>query len=472
MDSQTPAIDKVTAEIIRQRLVAIPNIVDRNITRTAFSPVIAEYKDYAVGIVDAEGRLISQCKGGITIFVANALGTAVRDGIAMYGIEDIHDGDVLITNHAGTMGQHLNNIVMYTPVFVPGQERPIAFMAVVMHWVDVGGQIAGSAVSNTTTEIYQEGIQFRSVKLHERGRKIIEVYRIIEYNTRFPRMVMGDLQAQLAACMQGRGLLLDVYGRYGAATVTAAVHILWDQAEAATRRAIGRIPPGEYRASSFLDNDGIRLERAIPIEVVVRVAADEITIDFTGIDEQMAGPLNAGRNGGAVAAARVAAKYLLTPDEPANEGAFRPLHVVIPDGKFLSARADAAMGGSGSTLPTVIDTIFRALAPAAPERVAAAHHGTYGIHMFYGRKTDGEFFKQSDTAIGGWGAGCDRDGTGPYRSLIHSDTHDVPVEMQEAMSPLRIEAVELRCDAGGAGEFRGACGGDREPSRASGAGGR
>ena len=453
-------MDPITAEIIRQRLVAIPNIVDKNITRTAFSPIIAEYKDYAVGIVDAEGRLISQCKGGITIFVANALGIAVRDGIAVYGLDRLDPGDVLITNHAGTMGQHLNNVVMYTPVYVPARPHtPVAFMAVVMHWIDVGGAIVGSAVSNTTTEICQEGIQYRSIKLYRRGQPIEEVRRIIEYNTRFPRMVMGDLAAQLAGCLQGRDLICEVYDRYGVAAVQGAIELLWDQAEAATRRAIREIPDGEYRASSFLDNDGINVDRTIPIEVAVRVAGEEITVDFTGIAEQMQGPLNAGRNGGAVAAARVACKYLLAPDEPANEGAFRPLTVVIPDGTFLSARADAAMGGSGSTLPTVIDTIFRAIAQAAPDRVAAAHHGTYGIHMFYGRDPEtGELFKQSDTATGGWGASWNRDGSGPYRSLIHSDTHGVPIEMQEAMTPFFVNSVELRTDSGGPGTFRGGLG--------------
>jgi N-methylhydantoinase B len=453
-------LDPITAEIIRQRLIAIPNIVDRNITRTAFSPIVAEYKDYAVGIVDVDGNLVSQCKGGITIFVANALGTAVRDGIEIYGLERIRPGDVLITNHAGTMGQHLNNVVMYTPVYVPeAPDRPVAFMAVVMHWVDVGGAIVGSAVSNTTTEIWQEGLQLRSVKLHDQGRPIEEMYRVIEYNTRFPRMVLGDLSAQLAGCLQGRDMIVQVYEDYGIAAIRSAIELLWNQSEAATRRAIRSIANGTYRAASFLDDDGIRKGQCIPIDITVRVEDERITLDFSNIAPQMQGPLNAGRNGGAVAAARVACKYLLTPNEPANEGAFRPIEIEIPDGKFLSASADAAMGGSGSMLPTVIDTIFAALAPAAPDRVAAAHHGTYGIHMLFGRDPEtGELFKQSDTATGGWGANCDRDGAGPYRSLVHSDTHSVPVEMQEAINPFRIDSVTLRPDSGGSGTYRGGLG--------------
>ena len=128
-------LDAITAEIIRQRLLAVPELIDRNVTRTAFSPLIADYKDYAVGIVDAQGRLIAQCKGGITVFVANALGTAVLDGLALYGASRIEPGDVLITNHAGTMGQHLNNVVMYTPIHVGPQQELFGFMALVFHWM-------------------------------------------------------------------------------------------------------------------------------------------------------------------------------------------------------------------------------------------------------------------------------------------------------------------------------------------------
>lgn len=466
-DSQSPpgpsTIDPIAAEIIRQRLLAVPELVDKNVTRTAFSPIIADYKDYAVGIVDREGRLIAQCKGGITVFVANALGTAVLDGIATYGYDGIERGDVFITNHAGTMGQHLNNVVMYTPVFSGPHGRELfGFMAVVFHWMDVGGAIVGSCVSNTTTDIYQEGVQFRSIKLCKRGEPIEEIFRVIEYNTRFPDMVLGDLRSQLAGCLKGREMLDEIISRYGVDHVRAAVHVMWDQSERTARAAIAAIPDGSYRASSFLDNDGIRLDQRICIDITVRVKGDELTVDFSDVADQLPGPLNSGRQGGAVAAARIACKYLLTPDEPANDGAFRPLHVVIPDGKFLSARADAPMGGSGSTLPTVIDTILWAVAGAAPERVSAGHHGTFGIHMFFGRHpATGEVYKHGNTAIGGWGAAADGDGEGPYRSMVHADTFEMPVEMQEAMFPCRIDSFGLRTDSAGPGRFRGGLGIER-----------
>src|SRR3954463_2095375 len=88
--ASAPELDPVTLEIIKHDLVSIPNQIDKNITRTAFSPLINEYKDYAVGIVDAQGRLISQSRGSLGIFVANALGTAVKDGVTIYGLKNLH----------------------------------------------------------------------------------------------------------------------------------------------------------------------------------------------------------------------------------------------------------------------------------------------------------------------------------------------------------------------------------------------
>jgi N-methylhydantoinase B len=171
------------------------------------------------------------------------------------------------------------------------------------------------------------------------------------------------------------------------------------------------------------------------------------------------GPLNAGRNGGAVAAARIAIKYLFSPDDPVCEGDFRALEVEIPEGKFLSARPTAAIGGSGNMIPTVVDTILRAMAPAFPDRVAAAHHGTYGVHAFHGISpaTHAQFY-HLDTCVGGWGATVAMDGYGPSRSNVHGDTSDVPVEMQEAFHPYLFESYAIREDSAGPGRQRGGVG--------------
>lgn len=453
-------VDPITLEIIRHGLISIPNEIDANITRTAHSPLVYEYKDYACGMVDPDGRLIAQGGGSIPIFVANALGNAVQDGLLVYGRDGIEPGDVIISNHGGTLGQHLNNVVMYTPVFVGPEPQDLAgFMCVLVHWVDIGGKLVGSCSANDSTEIFQEGIQFRSIKIWSRGEPIKEIYRIVEYNTRFPAMVLGDLEAQLAGCMLGRDKFAAMIERYGLATVRDSIELIWHQSEMAARAAVRALPDGTYTASSFLDHDGVDLDKTIPIEVSVIIAGDELTVDLSGVADQLRGPLNSGFHGGAVPAARIAFKYTTTPEEPANDGTFRPLNIVIPDGKFLSAGENAPLALYSAPLPTVIDTIIRAIGQADPNCATAGHHASFCAHHIFGTNPkNGELYHQLDTGLGGWGARDGKDGPGPYKTMAHGDTLDVPAEVQEAHYPLYIESVAFRTDSAGDGEYRGGLG--------------
>ena len=449
----TRGLDPVTVEVIRRRLVAIADEVDVNITRTAFSPYIYEYKDYAVGIVDGRGDLICQCTAGMPVFVADVMRAGVQDGLALYGA-DLNDGDVIITNYAGTIGQHLNNVMMYTPICVPGRPQPIGFMVVVMHWIDVGGRDVGST-SKFATDIFQEGIQFRTVKLRSRGEPVREIYRMIEHNTRFPVEMMGDIASQIGGCLMGRDGVVELVGRYGVDVFLAALEEIWDQSEADARAAIRAIPDGTYSAETVLDNDGLN-PGTLPCKVVVTVAGESMTIDLSGVAAEVAAPMNSGRSGGGETVARLAFRYLLLPEGDANEGTFRPLELILPEGTIISAGPTAAMGSYNSALPTLIDLVIRALAPALPDRVAAGHYGTFATLAFAGRHpATGVLWQCHDSGFGGWGALIDQDGPGPFRTMCHGDTRLIPIEVQEASYPFMIESFGLRTDSGGAGEFRG-----------------
>jgi N-methylhydantoinase B len=177
------------------------------------------------------------------------------------------------------------------------------------------------------------------------------------------------------------------------------------------------------------------------------------------VSDQVSGPFNSGREGGAVAVGRMAAKFLFSSTTPVNEGDFERVKIEIPDGKFLSARPDAAHGSAGNTHASVVDTILSAFSEALPDRIPAGHHGIYGTHTITGiNQETGARFLCLDAMSGGWGAFSDADGPGPYRSTTHGDVRDVPVEIQEAMYPYRIESKQLRPDSGGPGKFRGGLG--------------
>ena len=329
-------IDPITLEVIRHGIISICDQIDANMTRTAFSPYIYEYKDYAVGFVSAEGELLAQSTGGMPVFVADSVGMNVRDGLEVYGRENLHKGDVVLCNHAAVQGQHLNNTVMYTPVFAGSKGADlIGFFAVNCHWIDIGGSAIGS-VSYSSTDIFMEGLQLRSIKLWSKGEPIGEVYRIIENNTRFPLELLGDIEAQLGGCLLGRDLTQMMADKYGARVFFGALAAILDQCEAATREKIRAIPDGVYKHEAFLDNDGVRDEK-IPIKVKVIVTGDEMTIDYSEMSPQVRGCINSGFYGGGRTTARVAFKYLIATEEPANEGTFRPLTMILPEGKLLSA---------------------------------------------------------------------------------------------------------------------------------------
>ncbi len=455
-------VDAIEAEVIWQSLAAVPNVIDKNITRTAFSLLVSEYKDFAVGIVDLDGKLIAQCKGGLPVFAANALSAAVVEGLRIYGKGGLRDGDVVITNAAATMGQHLNNVVMYTPIRTGDDAGLFGFMVVVMHWMDVGGYAVGSCTTTKTTNVYQEGIQFPALKVHVEGKRADDIYRLIATNTRFPELVIGDMEAQVAGCLMGRDMVVEILGKFGAVQVRSAVERAWRRSEEAVRSALRAIPDGTYEAESFLDDDGVNKDRPLPIRVSVQVAGDRMIVDLGGLaPEVTSGPWNAGYQGGAVAAVRIAAKFFFASDDPANDGAFRPIEILCPEGTLMSAGPTAAIAGSGHNLPTVVDTILAALGKAVPERVPAAHHGTYASQVIVGRSPKGAWFQHIESSAGGWGAAHDRDGNGPFRSMAHGDTPEVPIEVQEASYPYRINCMKLRTDSGGAGRHRGGLGIER-----------
>ncbi len=366
----------------------------------------------------------------------------------------------MVTNYAGTIGQHLNNVTMYTPVYAPQRPELIGFMVVVMHWIDVGGRDVGS-LSKFATDIFQEGIQFRTVKLMSRGEPVLEMYRMIEHNTRFPVEMMGDINSQIGGCLLGRDSVADLVGRYGIETFTGAIETIWNQSEAAARAAIAAIPDGTYTAQAMLDNDGLN-PGALSCKVTVVIKNDEMTIDLSELPAQVNAPMNAGRSGGGSTVARLAFRYLLVPEGDANEGTFRPLTLILPEGTIVSARPTAAMGAYNSALPLLIDLVIRALGPAVPDRAAAAHYGTFSTLAYAGRHPDSDAFWQChDSGFGGWGALSDMDGPGPFRTVCHGDTRLIPIELHEASYPFMVESFTLRRDSGGPGEFRGGLGLER-----------
>jgi N-methylhydantoinase B len=346
-------------------------------------------------------------------------------------------------------------MAVYTPFFWEG--KLLCFLAVRAHWIDVGGGSTGFG-SSMTRDVYEEGLQIRSVKIYAAGKPNTEVLRLIEDNIRFPESSLGDLRAQIACCRTGEERLEQLCRRYGGARFQEAVQIIWEQTDKLVRAAVRAIPPGTYEAASFLDDDGKDFTNTVPIKVKVEVRGDEFIIDYSEMSGQVGGFINCGSSGG-MAAARVAFKALTAPQREVNEGSFLALKVILPPGKLLSARRPAPIGGWSLSLPTVLDTIFRALAPVLPDLVPAAHKGDMGGYAIFGLDPrTGRRYVCQNIIGGGWGGRPFEDGASASVSMCQGDVKNTPIELQELYYPLLYQCHKLRADSGGPGKYRGGIG--------------
>lgn len=449
MTTATPRSEAITDEIIRGSLVAITDEMKTNLMRTAYNPIIYEALDYTVGLFDANGDTVS-IGLGLPMFI-KGLSETVKAKIRHWGLDSMKPGDVLLTNDAYVTGSHLNHIVLTVPIFHGGEV--VAFSSSMAHWIDIGGQIGG-----TTRDIFQEGLQIPFVKVVKEGTEDSEILAFIAMNVRRPELALGDYRAQLAAIRTGERRLTSMFGRYGAQTVLDSIERMYAHSETLARAAVRAVPDGTYHAETLMDDDGVTGD-PIPIRVTVVIEGDSMTVDLRDVSPQVAGYFNSGTAAGR-SASQVAFKCLTTPLlMPINEGAFRPLRVLLPPGRVVSAQKPAAMQ-QWMTIPvTVVDTIFRALSDVMPEQVHAGHHADLNIAHVSGIGPDGRFFQDLlNIPGGGWGAGRHHDGMCATVCINDGDTHNTPVEANEARLPILIDTYRLRPDSGGPGRHRGGLG--------------
>lgn len=446
------AQDVFSVEVIRHLLVAAAREMMINVKRAAYSPSIHEIQDVCVGLVDRNGGMLA-CAPGLPMFLAD-IGEVVRDGFAVLGEDVFEPGDVYISNDPFTIGTHVNNVAAYSPIFHDGEL--LGFAVVRGHMVDMGGSVPGSR-SSRLTEIYQEGLRMRQLRLYSCGEPAADIHRLIADNTRMPEAVLGDLRAQVAACRTGERRVAALVERYGTETFRRAGRAILEHGERLARSAVRDIPDGVYHASAFLDDDGVELGKTVPIRVEVRVDGEEMAIDFSDFAEQTRGSINTGP-AGAVAIARNAFKCLTTPHEPVNEGHFAPLQVVAPPGKVISAEPPAACGWWARTTSTTIDAIFRALSPALPDAIPAGHFGDIPMCLISGTDRRGRRFVFFEPVPGGHGGRPHEDGVSATVCFHEGDTPDVPVEIQESMLPILVEESTLDPDSAGPGRHRGGLG--------------
>jgi N-methylhydantoinase B len=446
------AHDPVITEIIRNGLIAATEEMKTNLMRTAYNMIIYEALDFTVGVLDANGDTVS-IGLGLPMFIRGMSDTVKAKLKRFGGAGGLAPGDVLLTNDAYLTGSHLNHMTFSVPIFSDGEL--LGFAACMAHWQDVGGALGGM-----TTDIFAEGLQMPIVKMYRAGELNTDVLDIIRMNVRIPERALGDLRAQIAAVRTGEKRFLELVTKYGKDALLNSITAIMDQSEAAARACVEQIPDGVYEAESFMDDDGVDIGRRVPIRVKVIVAADHMTIDLSDVSPQVRGFYNSGEAAGR-SCAQVAFRCLTTSqDLPINDGCFRALDIILPPGTVVSAVKPAPMRWWMTYPMTIVDTIFKALAPAIPHKVIAAHHADLVIAKLSGRQArDGKLFLYAGGLIGGgWGAKYNDDGMNATIAINDGDTHNSPTEQVEAKFPLLVESYRLRDDSGGPGKFRGGLG--------------
>jgi N-methylhydantoinase B len=443
-------IDPFTLEIVKDSLVAVADEMFVALQRTSKSTIIYEVLDFASGLTDARGQLITQ-GNGVTGFLGT-LTFAVRYTLEKFGVDGLRIGDVVITNDPYTGGgTHLSDVSLIVPIFYEGEL--VAFSASKAHWTEVGGKDPGSWTTDAT-EVFQEGLQFPCVKLYEEGRPVQSLIDVIEANVRLPDMTLGDMYAQAAALRLGEQRFQELCDKYGADVVLGSIEALLDYGERMTRLELEKLPKGTYDAEDLIDDDGIG-NGPFPVRVRVTITDDEFVCDFTGTHEQVPGPVNCTLTA-LHSGARTILKAITSPSIPANEGCFRPLKVICPSRTIFSAERPAPVSTYWETMEYVTDLVWKALAPIVPERLSAGHFLSVCGTVVAGLHPDtGDLFLLVEPQAGGWGACAHKDGESGLVCVGDGETYVIPIEVCETRYGVLVDQFGFWIADAGAGRHRG-----------------
>jgi N-methylhydantoinase B len=458
--------DPIELEIFKNLYHSIAEEMGAALRRTAFSPNIKERRDYSCALFDSAGEVIAM--GDHMPVHLGSMPMSVRAAVDSC---EMLSGDLVMLNDPFRGGTHLPDITLVAPVYIKdrGHTMPDFYVASRAHHADVGGAYAGSM--GLSREIYQEGLRIPPVKIMRAGAMQSDVLALLLTNVRTPEEREGDLRAQIAACHTGAERLREICARYGVDRAQRTAKDLLEYSEELMRAFLLRVPPGEYRAEDFLDDDGIT-EQSVKIAVMLTFANQQrsrsrhrgevVTVDFTGSDPQVEGSVNA-VEAITYSACFYVLRCLLADDVPATAGLMRPIRVIAPPGTIVNARPPAAVaGGNVETSQRIVDVLLRALSKAIPDRIPAAASGTMNNLTIGGvDPRTGKPFAYYETIAGGMGARPTKSGVSGVHTHM-TNSLNTPAEALAYAYPLRVVQYSLRPDSGGAGKHHGGDGIVRE----------
>ena len=446
--------DPITSEIIRNSLNSAAEQMKKALVRSAFSPIIYEVLDFASAIYDKNYCMLSQSPSlpGFMGTLSFCVEQAVKE---VGGEENIFDGDIIIYNNPYGSGSHSQDAALVKPVFI--ENKLIGYTAIKAHWLDTGGK---EPYSTDTVDVFQEGTIYPGLKLYKKGKLEEDIFKLIKANSRVPKAIEGDLNAQLNGIIAGANALKRIVNKFGYELFYASVLEIYEHGEKLVRKSLEKIPDGTYSGFGQMDSNGVD-EGVVKFIISIEVKGSDLILDFTDAPDQQNGPINCPLPS-TVSKARVAFSMMAGNGEQPNEGFFRPLIVKTKKGTMFNPVSPAPCFLNGWPGLQVIEVIYRILSEKLPEAFPASSGGCLAAAVWWGkREKDGEPWADGAPHPVGQGGFYNGDGV---TSMHHNSagTRISPTEIWESKNPWLINKIELAKDSCGAGEFRGGLGLDLE----------
>jgi N-methylhydantoinase B len=445
-------IDPITLQVIQARLAGIVQEMQNSLFRTGYSTIIRESQDASCAILNTRGEVVAQHV--VLPLHMGAFPACAGAILKSFSVREIHPGDAFITNHPYLGGSpHAPDMGVLTPIFF--HDTWIGFAANMAHKSDIGGTVPGSGSGNAR-EIYQEGLHLPPVKFMARSQPVKEIESLIAANSRTPALVIGDLRGQVGAARLGERRMAELLERYGMETVLQSTELLSSYTEARVRQTLAAWPDGTSEGESFVDHDGIDLNRSIRIHVRVHKNADKIHFDFSDSSDQTAGPANI-RPPLVRAACAYCLVSLVDRFLPINNGLARVIETNFRTGSVVDPRFPAAVNTYMPTALAVAEAVLRALAPLVPEKRIAGGSGSAALVLGGRDPRSNRAYVHYEIFSGGTGARSGKDGVSATAFHL-SNCKTAPIEIIESEFPTRVERFEMIPDSGGPGRWRGGLG--------------
>ncbi len=449
----TTALSPFIIEVIGNRLGAITKQMSSVIERTAYSSVVRESLDFSTALFDRDGYLVAQSEN-IPQHLGS-MGMVLRDAVfPVYSPDSWVDGDQVALNHPYFGGGHTPDIYLFSPIMIAN--RLIGFSGNVCHHIDVGGAAPGS-LANNVTSLFQEGLLLPPTKLVRTGTWDDEMVRLIRANVRAPELLMGDLESQVAANTSAASWVRDVVTHYGAETVIRAMEAWLNHTEQEVRQAIRDWPDGVFQGDGFLDDNGVQVGKHIRMAVAIRIADDRIIFDFRQSDDQAVGPVNCVPSQVWSVAAYVT-RCITNPHTPQNDGALRPIEVILRPGSILDPTPPAPVGARFLTTMRLSDVALRALVGSHPAwTLAGGAANDCAVTLAGTDPRTGHYVVYYEINGGGSGASRGQGGADGIDMYV-GNCMNAPIEAAEMEYPIRFLCYGLRENSGGRGAYRGGLG--------------